>query len=365
MEKRGRGAMIAVVIVAFAVFGGVWETWSMVTDVFLPPSVNHGKTVTLVVQSGENTDQIANELYAMGLIRNPLAFRIWARIQGLDQKLEAGVYNLAPNITIDQIISQLQNGQPDEKRLVVVDGYRIEQIAARAKAADLQNFNEQQFLNYTHHPNQFPDASKYAILQGAPNMEGLLYPDTYLVPVNYNTVQIIDMMLTEFTQAVKQNNLAALSQQHKLTEYQMIILASIVQREASNTEDMPLIAGIYLNRLENLNAETVGYLGADPTVVYARDTDSPPTNVAGYWHDLNDYGTGKMVDPGSLWNTYTHQGLPPSPISSPNINALKAAASPGTTSCYYFLSKPKDGRVVCSPTYAGFQKLQQQYLPAN
>jgi UPF0755 protein len=357
--KRGRGAMIAVFIIAIVVFGGIYTAWNTVTDVFLPPSTSQTRQVPLVVQNGETADQVANDLYAKGLIRNPLAFRIWARIKGLDTSLEAGAYNLTPNMTIDQIIARLQNGQPDEKRLAVIDGFRIEQIAANAKGAGLPNFNEQDFLNYTHHPDQFPDAAKFqTLLKGAPNMEGLLFPDTYLIPVNYNTVQVIDLMLNEMQQAIQQNNLVAKAQQHQLSEYQMIILASVVQREASNVGQMGLIAGIYWNRVETQNPETVGTMGSDPTVEYAIDTDQPPPTKdrPHYWVNLGDYGTGKTVDTDSLWNTYTHAGFPPSPISSPNLAALKAAASPTSTKCYFFFTNPKDGSLVCDATQAQFNQ---------
>jgi UPF0755 protein len=362
MKKRGRGAMIAVVIIAFVVFGGIWEAWSVLTDIFLPPSSNQTQQVALVIQDGETAPQIANDLYAKGLIRNSLAFTIWARIKGLDRNLQAGAYLLTPSMTIDQIIAKLQDGQPDAKRLAVIDGYRLEQIAATANVAGLPKFNQQQFLNYTHHPNQFPDAGNYPILQGASTMEGLLYPDTYLVPVNYTTVQIIDMMLSEFTQAIKQYNLTAQVQQHNLTEYQMIILASIVQREASNDGQMPLIAGIYWNRIEKPNAETNGRLQSDPTVEYAIDTDSPPPTSTRprYWVDLNQSGTGDNVDPNSAWNTYTHAGWPPTPISSPGLLALEAAASPAQTKCYYFFTKPSDGSLVCEPTYAQILQDEQK-----
>lgn len=364
MKKRRLGAMIAFVIVALVVFGGIWSAWSTVTGIFLPPPTSGpGKTTALVIQNGESTDQIANDLYVKGLIGNPLTFRIWSRIKGLDTALEAGAYNLSSSMTIDQIIAKLQDGRPDEKRLVVVDGYRIEQIAAQAEAMGLSGFNKTQFLNYTHNPHSFPDAAKYPILKDAPNMEGLLYPDTYLVPMNYNTVQVIGMMLREFTQVVQQNNLVSLAQKHQLTEYQMLILASVVQREASNVVDMPLVAGIYWNRIEQPSLDIGGaYLESDPTVEYAYDTDHPPASVSGYWRDLNDYGSGATTDTGSLWNTYVHQGWTPSPISSPNLFSLQAAASPQSTKCYYFLSKPSDGRIVCSDTYAQFQVLVHQYL---
>lgn len=358
MRKRGRGAIIAVCLVSLVVFGVIYGTWSTLLTVFTPPAVTHKGQITLVIRDGETTAQIADELYKDGLIRNPLAFRIWARIKGLDTRLQAGAYILMPGLTIDGIIAKLQEAQPDDKNLAVIDGWRLEQIAAQAGKIGLVNFNAQDFLKYTHHPDQFPDRAKYPILQKAPSMEGLLFPDTYLVPLNYNTVQVIDMMLNEFTNAVKP--LIATAQAHQLDEYQMVILASIVQREAANKGQMPLIAGIYWNRLIKPTDETVGELDADPTVVYGYVTDHLAASTGNYWPNLGDLGTGRSVDPDNLWNTYTHKGLPPTPIASANIFALQAAASPKPTGCYFFYNRPSDGAVVCEPTLEQIQQDQQR-----
>ena len=357
MRKRGRGALIAVFLIALIIFGVIYGVWSTITTVFEPPAATHAGSITLIVKDGETTAQIADDLYARGLIRNPLAFRIWARLKGLDTRLQAGAYILTPGTSIDGIIAKLLQQQPDEKRLAVIDGWRVEQIAAQASTLGLVNFNEQDFLKYVHHPDQFPDRAQYPILQNAPSMEGLLFPDTYLIPLNYNTVQVLDMMLNEFTQVVQQYNLAAQAQQHQFSLYNMIVLSSIVQREAAKTSQMPLIAGIYWKRIYQPSADVGGpYLKSDPTVEYARETDNPPANGV-YWQNLDNFGIGGNVDPNSRWNTYTHQGWPPTPIASPSLDALKAAASPAQTNCYYFFSK-KDGSLVCAPTYA--QMLQEE-----
>lgn len=360
IKKRGLGAVIAVFLVTIAIFGITYGAWNAITTVFAPPATNQTQPITLTIQPSETPAQIADDLYNKGLIRNTLAFVVWARVKGLDTKLQAGTYTLKPGMTIDDIIGKLQNGQPAGKPLRVIDGYRLEQIAREANSIGLTNFNEQDFLNYVHHPETFPDVAKYPILQGKKSMEGLLYPDTYLVPVNYSAAQVIDLMLNEFTNALQANNLASLAQPHQLSEYQMIVLASIVQREASNVGQMPLIAGIYWNRVFAPTDETAGYMDADPTVEYAHDTDHPPAAQAPYWKNLNSLGTGSSVEPDSLWNTYTHKGLPPTPISSPSLAALKAAASPKQTSCYFFYNKPSDGSVVCEATFAKIQQDQQR-----
>ena len=359
MKKRGSGSLIAAVLLAAVLFAAIYGAWSFVETSLNPPAGSQGKSVTLVIADGESTQQIADDLQTKGLIKNALTFSAWARIKGLDKQLQAGAYKLTGGMTLDQIIARLQHGLPDEKSLLIIDGYRLEQIAAAATEAGLTKFSSKDFLNYTHHPDQFPDNAKYPILKGLSSMEGLLFPDTYLVPTDYTTTQVIDMMLGEFTQQLQQHKLVATAQQHQLTQYQMIILASIVQRESGNTIDMPLIAGIYWNRVLKPNAETNGLLQADPTVEYARDTDQTPKK---YWINLGSSGTGSQVDPGSPWNTYTHAGWPPTPISSPNLAALTAASNPGQTSCYYFLTRPDTKRIVCANTGAQFQQLLQQYL---
>lgn len=361
MKKRGLGSFIAVLVIAVVVFVSLYGVWNfLATAISTPPAVKTG-SLGVNIQNGESTDAIANNLYSKGLISNPLIFRFWARIRGLDTHLEAGSYSLTPGMSIDQIIAKLQNGQPDARTLLVKDGWRIEQIAYQINQLGLSGFNEQQFLTYAHNPSQFPDVSKYPILKGASSMEGLLFPDTYFVPVAYNTVQITDTMLDEFEQVVQQNNLVALAQQHQLTAYQMVILASIVQREAGSAGQMPLIAGIYWKRIHQPSPEIGTLLQADPTVQYARDTDHPPASVADYWKPLDD--AGGHIDPPNHWNTYTFSGWPPTPISSPNLKALEATASPQQTNCYYFLNKASDGSLVCATTLAQFQQLEKKYLP--
>src|SRR5437867_999162 len=199
MKKRGhRGAIIAVFLLGLLIFGGVYFAWTTVTDIFQPVNTDQGKTVAIVVQSGDTALQIADELQAKGLIRNALAFRIWARIKGLDTHLQAGAYKLNSSMTIDAIIGQLLNGQPDYNVVSIPEGWRIEQMAQRLGAAGLANFKVQDFLKYTKNPVQFPDFAKYPVLKSIPagdSMEGLLFPDTYLIPVDATASDVVKLML--------------------------------------------------------------------------------------------------------------------------------------------------------------------------
>ena len=231
MKKRGqRGTIIAVLLLGLLIFGGVYFAWTTITDIFQPVNTDQGKSVIIVVQNGDTAHTIADELQAKGLIRNALAFRIWARIKGLDIHLQAGAYNLKTDLTIDAIISQLL-AQPDYFVVSIPEGLRIEQIAQRLGAAGIPKFNTQEFLKYTKNPAQFPDAAKYPILKSIPSgsgMEGLLFPDTYLIPVNATTGDVVNMMLTEFNDKVQQNHLDIQAKQNNLSVYQVVILASII-----------------------------------------------------------------------------------------------------------------------------------------
>jgi UPF0755 protein len=362
MKKRGqRSAIIAMLLLGLLIFGGVYFAWTTVTDIFQPVSTNQGQTIAVVVQNGDSTLQIANKLQEKGLIRNAIAFRIWARIKGLDTHLQAGAYNnLSTNMTIDAIISQLLNAQPDDYIVVSIpEGLRIEQIAQRLGAAGIPKFNTQEFLKYTKNPAQFPDKAKYPILKSIPSgsgMEGLLFPDTYRIPVNATAGDVVNLMLTEFNDKVQQNHLDVLAKQNHMSVYQMVILASIVEREIRVDKDRPLVASVYWNRIYRQNNETVGLLEADPTVQYARDSQPGTTS---YWEPLQDVGGN--IHPDSPWNTYTHKGFPPTPISNPGLASMLAAAAPAKTDYYFFLSK-KDGTNVYAKTLAEFEADKQKNL---
>jgi UPF0755 protein len=361
MKKREpRSAIIAVLLLGLLIFGGVYFAWTMVTDIFQPVNLDQGKTVAIVVHSGDDTRQIADQLQAKGLIRNALAFRIWARIKGLDTHLQAGAYNLNTSMTIDAIIGQLLNAQPDFYVVSIPEGLRIEQVVQRLRAAGLPRFKAQEFLNYTKNPAHFPDAARYPILKSIPSgdsMEGLLFPDTYMIPVNGTARDVVNMMLTEFNDKAQQNHLMALAQKNHMSLYQMVILASIIEREIIFDRDRPLVASVYWNRIYRPNAETVGLLDADPTVQYARDSQ---TGTTSYWKPLQDVGT--KIAPNSPWNTYVQKGFPPTPICNPGLASMIAASTPARTDYYFFLSK-KDGTNVYAKTLAEFEADKQKYYP--
>ncbi len=353
-RRNARGATIAVLLLGLLIFGLVFYTWNTAASIFQPvDAAGQGKTIPIQIQRGETAAQIADDLQAKGLIHNALAFRLWARIKGLDAQLQAGGYlHLNTSMTISDIIDQLLTGSPDVLYVTIPEGYRIEQIAQAFAQAGLVKFNQQDFLKYALHPDQFPNASKYHVLQLIPkghSMEGLLFPAIYNMPIDSTASDVMNRMLTAFDDYTQKNNLFATAKARGLTEYQVVILASLVQREISHNSDAPGVAGVYWNRaFSTVPNDTAGFLGSDPSVEYARDTDNPPQQ---YWLPLAD--AGKNIETKSLWNTYIFKGLPPTPICSPGLVTLQAAATPAKSNFFYFFST-KSGSIVYATTYKEF-----------
>jgi UPF0755 protein len=359
---RSRGAIIVIFLVFALVLSTTYLAWNAVTGILEPVSPpGKGHSVTIVVQEDETVQQLAADLQAKGLIRNQLIFRFWARIKGLDQHLQAGVYhNLNTSMNISDIIDALMTGEPDEIVVRVPEGWRLEQIATKFAAAGLPRFNAQEFLTYTKNPSQFPDRNKFPFLKQLPlgaTLEGLLFPDTYFFDLGATATDVIDRLLSEFQAKVQQYHLDTKAAANQMTLYQTVTLASIVEREAAFDSDRPLIASVYWNRIYRPNAETQSFLDADPTVQYARDSQ-PGTKT--YWAPLTTGGAETL--PASPWNTYTHKGWPPTPICSPGLASLLAAAAPARTDYYFFLTRPDNGHAVFAKTKAEFDADIQKYL---
>src|SRR5258708_19068251 len=162
-------------------------------------------------------------------------------------------------MTIDAIIGQLLNAQPDYLVVAIPEGWRIEQMAQRLGTAGLPRFNVQDFLKYTKNPAQFPDAAKYPVLKSIPqgaSMEGLLFPDTYLIPVNATARDVVKRMLTEFTDKVQQNQLDVMAKQNKLSVYQMVILAPLVDLTVIFSSVRPIAASVYFNLIYSPTTQT-------------------------------------------------------------------------------------------------------------
>jgi UPF0755 protein len=285
------------------------------------PAGDDDTPVTFVISPGETVAQIATRLQEAGLVLDAELFRRYVQYHGLDTTIEAGEFTLRRTMTIPEVAEALQRGLVAEQTVTIQEGLRLEQVAAAVAAQT--SISEDEFLALVTTGWQtagFP----YGFLSELPpeaTLDGFLFPETYRLPEEATAMDLLSRMLETFARVTPDMRAAAAAQGMSL--YEWITMASIVEREAVLDEERPFIAGVYYNRL----ASDWPLLSACPTVQYA--LGSPDE----WWPTI----TLEDTEIDSPYNTYRNLGLPPSPICSPGLASIQAAAYPAETDYFYFL----------------------------
>jgi UPF0755 protein len=284
--------------------------------------------ISFTVSPNESAASVLEQLKGNSLIRSVLATKIYLRISNLGNKIRQGTYTLDQGKSVSEIISILNSG-PHDIWVTIPEGWRREQIAARL-AGHLKdvnkNFNSSDFIKNT------------------ASLEGRLFPDTYLIPPSAGTADVIDIMTANFR---KKSGLGSVS-----SDQQILILASLVEREAKSDSDRQNIAAILKKRLE------AGWpLQVDASVQYSMDNRICAAGLinCNWWKNPID------TKYPSAFNTYLHPGLPPAPICNPGlatINAVKDASG----SAYWYYMTGTDGITRYARDLAGHKSNIDKYL---
>ena len=283
-----------------------------------------GTEQSFTIEMGEPVDSVANHLESVGLIRDAESFRTYLVYSGLDTSIQAGEYQLSTAMSAIGIAHELQDATPQEVTFVVLPGWRVEEIAESLPTSGLP-ITYDEFLAAAQTPPQ-----EFDFLSGADSVEGFLYPDSYIFPREISAGEMVNELVRNSALHLTLDLKNGFEKQG-LNVYQAVTLASMVQREAVQEEEQPLIASVYLNRLK------IGMkLDADPTVQYA----------IGYNILQKTWWTNPLslldLQINSRYNTYIHAGLPPAPIANPGLSALRAVAFPEETAFYFFRAKCDD-----------------------
>jgi len=327
------------------------------------PAGDDPTPVSFVVQPGETAAQVAMRLEEEGLVVNGEVFRRFMAYQGLDRSLEAGTFMLRATMTMHDIAQALQHGGANTVTVTIPEGWRAEQVAWLLEQQGLMRSDDFMALVRSGRYDYPWLASRPA---GA-SLEGFLFPDTYQLPQEVSPTLVIELMLSNFDLRAApeiESRLAGktifdLNQgaYRPLTVYDVVTLASIVEREAVVPEERPLIASVYLNRLNPAYVEeTALRLSADPTVQYAKGFDPATGN---WWNPMLP-GEGQTLD--SPYNTFKVQGLPPGPICSPGLASILAVLDPADTTYLYFHAIG-DGSHVFASTLEEHLRNQEKYRP--
>ena len=328
--------------------------------------------VSFEVKSGESASTIAARLQDGGFLADRRAFIFLATDQGLTQQLAAGSFILRKSMTPQQVVDALL--KPEQVQYVTIalrTGLRLEQITAKLETIDGLTMKATDFYQLASHPSAKLLADEpwlAAVLPKGASLEGFLWPATYNVLADTTAEELIRDMLDGFKQAI--GDRMTVPAARKLTFYQVLSLASIVEREAIHDVDRPLIAGVYQNRL-NPKLWVTGRLESDPTIFFVHDTiklkemDIAAWKTYTFWDSLPKGYQLPAVLPDDLagYNTYTSAGLIPGPIDTPTIASIDAALAPTTKTGYLFFLAKADGSgdTVYAKTLAEHQKNQQMY----
>ncbi len=283
------------------------------------------------IQYGTPLRNIGALLQHQGIIRSQTIFEIYTRFEPQDRVLKAGRYRVGPGMSLPQVIEELRKGTPFQSRVTVPEGFTVQEIVNLLSSKGL--VNRKRFLKELDNRQLFQE-----ILGNLPlnnKMEGYLFPDTYYFEIG-NETAIITTMLRRFKQVfVKYFPEIPLEKSSDL-----VILASLVEKEAKKATERPIIAGVFQNRLQK------GFpLQSCATVEYALGVHKEHLS-------LQDIAIQ------SPYNTYLHQGMPPGPIANPGLASLQAAATPAKVTYMYFVAQP-DGTHSFSNTFEQHLKKQK------
>lgn len=279
--------------------------------------------IRFTINAGDTPRVIAQNLVAQGLILDPELFVLFVRVNEIDRELEAGTYFLYRSQTLAEIAYALTDSRSSQFLFRILEGWRLEEVAAAIDHNPYFPFSGADFLALTGAGAPVDAAfAEYVGLPAGASLEGFLFPDTYQLPAQITPELLRDTLLNTFLERVTpEMRQQAEAQGYTLRE--MVTLASIIQREAVHPDEHPMISSVYRNRL------SIGMkLDADPTVQYAIGFQNGT-----WWPQITQADYTGVISP---YNTYLNTGLPPGPIANPGLSAIAAAINPAVSEFLYF-----------------------------
>ncbi len=316
------GTVVAVVVLAVIAFFAVPAVKGLLGGE--DASVTAGQQVTVTIPDGASGDTIASILSENHIVENPKDYYAAVKKLNADMSLQPGKYSFTTLMDATKVVQQLIEGpNAGSDALTVPEGLTVDQIADRVAQA-YGSISKNDFLNQAKASNYVND---YPFLKGAANdsLEGFLFPKTYSLGKKPSADDVIRAMLDQFNTEYKSLDFAGCEAKIKerygvgMSDYDIINLASIVEREGLNAEQRAHVASVFYNRLAG-KLDGLRYLNSDATMMYVTGGEV----------------TAADLQSDSPYNTYKHEGLPPTPICSPSLEALKATLEPTDSDDLYF-----------------------------
>lgn len=319
-------------IIGAVFFAGVFL---LVSLFFLGNKSEDGKLVNLEIEKGENIWNTASKLKKEGIIESKIYFVWYAYKNDYRGKIKAGKYIISSNLKIPEIIMILtegdKSGEKESKKITFPEGFSLKQMAERLKE---NGFDGDEFLQLAESPKYFEDKYGFNFLSDIPegkNLEGYLFPDTHSFFINASAEDIMVKILGNFDNRISEDLIAEIKNQNK-SIYEILTMASIIEKESNNAKDKKMVSGVFYNRIRNGQA-----LQSCATLAFVLGKDKPQYSY-------------EDTQVSSLYNTYINVGLPPGPITNPGLDSIIAAIYPTKSNYFYFLNNPDTGETIFSTT---------------
>ena len=309
MKKRLLIISIIICVGVLACFGLAADLWFYANK----PISDNPEKIVVHLKPGQSFAKTTKILEEKGLINSPFRFNLISRFKGYDKKVQAGEYLLSETMTPLHILEKMARGEVKLYKLTIPEGLNIYQIAELASQGDFAQ--KAAFIKTA-------TDSAYAREKGieADTLEGYLFPDTYFFPKGTTVKKIIETMVDRF-RTVFSPQWKEQAKRIGFTPHQIVILASIIEKETGDPSERPVISSVFHNRLKKKMR-----LESDPTVIYG---------IKNFDGNL----TRKHLKTRTPYNTYKIRGLPAGPIANPGLKSLEAALYPAQTPYIYFVSK--------------------------
>jgi len=309
----------------------IWQS------IYLPKSFSP-EEVIFSVKNGEGSKEISVNLERAGLIKWGPALRLYVQFKEVAGKLQAGSYRLSPSMTIPEIVNKFVNGDVANEKITFPEGFNLKKIK--------KSFEDSEFLK-TVDLGEFKIIDfkeEFDFLSDTPNeasLEGFLFPDTYFFEPPMQEEEVARIFLNNFGEKISpyQDEISA----KELTLFDIVTMASLIEKEVQTKEDKELVSGIFWKRIELGKP-----LESCATIAYIKGVDQ--------W--LYSFDDTRIESP---YNTYLHAGLPPGPICNPGLESILAALYPKDSDYWYYLSTP-EGETIFSKTFEEHSLAKEKYL---
>jgi len=327
--------LLSFIVFSFLSFFFLWQ------EIYLAKNPYDKETKIFTIEKGQGLKEISANLEKEGIIKSDFVFNLYAFFSKKSTKLQAGKYQLSPSMTIPEIVEKFVKGEVIKEKITIVEGWNLNDIEKALKekfkiqivklklpVKDLPEFKEKfDFLN------DLPTSA---------TLEGFLFPDTYQFSFNVSERDILEEMLLNFDKKLNSQLREEIKRQKK-TIFEIITMASLIEKEVRTMEDKKLVSGILWKRLK------IGMpLQADATITYLTGKKTTEISIE-----------ETKID--SPYNTYKYFGLPPGPICNPGLDSILAAIYPQESDYLFYLSTP-EGKTIFSKTLLEHNIARAKYL---